>query len=196
MSDHFNDTDVDLFFSEMDGVKPFQQDKVVTPVKKAKAALEQLANNQYRNQYSVILAKLDELTVTPLADPLDPISYRSDGMQSGVFKNLRLAKYDIDARIDIRGLSLTQAMQELLSYLIDCYNKNTRVILVQHGLGKENSEFPAKLKAALNTWLPHIPVVQGAHSALTQHGGSSACYILLKKNEHQKQLNRELHAKK
>lgn len=196
MSDHFNDVDADLFFSQMDGVKPFQQDKVVTPTKNAKAALEQLAFNQSRNQYGVIMSKLEELTIVKLNDPLDPISYRSDGMQSGVFKNLRLAKYDIDARIDIRGLSIAQAMQELVSHLIDCYNKNTRVILVRHGIGKENEAFPAKLKAALNTWLPHIGLVQGAHSALTQHGGASACYILLKKNEQQKQLNRELHAKK
>jgi len=48
----------------------------------------------------------------------------------------------------------------------------------------------------LAAWLDHIPELMCAHSALPQHGGSGALYILLKKSEYKKQETRERHHKR
>lgn len=60
-------------------------------------------------------------------------------------------------------------------------------------MAKVRSNPPALMKSYLATWLEQISDVMGYHSALRQHGGCGAVYVMLKKSPEKKLDNRERH---
>lgn len=188
-------SDSDLFFQQMADVTPLKQDAVQTPTSNANAALNSFYKQQASKQIESIKSDLEQVQVN-YVEPDDFISYKSPGLQAGVFKNLRLAKYDIECKIELQGLSIKEARKKLLNELHECQQRNIRVVLIKHGVGLENKTQPAKLKSHLNAWLPLFPYVIAFHTAQTHHGGYGAVYALLTKNEQAKLANREIHAKK
>ncbi|WP_372766893.1 DNA endonuclease SmrA [Pseudoalteromonas sp.] len=190
-----SNSDSDLFLQQMADVTPLKQDAITTASNNAKNALDNFYKQQSSKQVSLLNDALKNTQVTFIA-PDDYISFKSPGLQAGVFKNLRLAKYDIDAKIELQGLSIKEAQNTLISELTLCHRRNIRVVLIKHGVGKENTEQPAKLKSYVNAWLVNFPFVLGFHTAQTHHGGYGAVYVLLSKNEQAKLANREIHAKK
>jgi DNA-nicking Smr family endonuclease len=190
-----SNSDSDFFLQQMADVTPLKQDAITTPGTNAKNALNNFYKQQSSKQISLLNDALTNTQVTFIA-PDDYISFKSPGLQAGVFKNLRLAKYDIDAKIELQGLSIKEAQETLINELTLCHRRNIRVVLIKHGVGKENTEQPAKMKSYVNAWLVHFPFVLGFHTAQTHHGGYGAVYVLLSKNEQAKLANREIHAKK
>jgi DNA-nicking Smr family endonuclease len=190
-----SNSDSDFFLQQMADVTPLKQDAITTPSTNAKNALNNFYKQQSSKQISLLNDALTNTQVTFIA-PDDYISFKSPGLQAGVFKNLRLAKYDIDAKIELQGLSIKEAQETLINELTLCHRRNIRVVLIKHGVGKENTEQPAKMKSYVNAWLVHFPFVLGFHTAQTHHGGYGAVYVLLSKNEQAKLANREIHAKK
>ncbi|MFY8349990.1 DNA endonuclease SmrA [Pseudoalteromonas sp. SSM20] len=190
-----SNSDSDFFLQQMADVTPLKQDAITTPSTNAKNALNNFFKQQSSKQISLLNDALTNTQVTFIA-PDDYISFKSPGLQAGVFKNLRLAKYDIDAKIELQGLSIKEAQDTLINELTLCHRRNIRMVLIKHGVGKENTEQPAKMKSYVNAWLVHFPFVLGFHTAQTHHGGYSAVYVLLSKNEQAKLANREIHAKK
>lgn len=190
-----SNSDSDFFLQQMADVTPLKQDAITTPSTNAKNALNNFYKQQSTKQISLLNDALTNTQVTFIA-PDDYISFKSPGLQAGVFKNLRLAKYDIDAKIELQGLSIKEAQDTLINELTLCHRRNIRVVLIKHGVGKENTEQPAKMKSYVNAWLVHFPFVLGFHTAQTHHGGYGAVYVLLSKNEQAKLANREIHAKK
>jgi len=51
-------------------------------------------------------------------DPHDFITYKQDGIQDGVYKNLRLGKYEIDTRLTLKHLKFDDARLTIYSTLI------------------------------------------------------------------------------
>ncbi|AIY65005.1 DNA endonuclease SmrA [Pseudoalteromonas piratica] len=188
-------SDSDFFLQQMADVTPLKQDAINTPNNSAKNALSSFYKQQSSKQLLQLKDALKNTQVEFVA-PDDYISFKSPGLQAGVFKNLRLAKYDIDAKIELQGLSIKEAQDTLINELSTCHRRNIRVVLIKHGVGKENTEQPAKMKSYVNAWLVHFPFVLGFHTAQTQHGGYGSVYVLLSKNEQAKLANREIHAKK
>lgn len=131
-----------------------------------------------------------------LVDPKDQLAYKRDGVQEGVFKNLRLGKYELDTSINLQGKRLMEARQELFKGIRDCHQRGLRTLLLQHGMGLNSKPHPALLKSYVNKWLTQMPEVLAFHSALKHQGGYGACYVLLRKNQEQKLDNRERHAKR
>ncbi len=127
---------------------------------------------------------------TELVDPLAVLSFQRPGVQHGVFKNLRLGKYSLDARLDLHKLNVEQARKQLFQFIIDCQENDVRAALITHGKG-EGRETPAKLKSCVAHWLPELPQVLAFHTAKKQHGGYGATYVLLKKSDKQKEETRE-----
>ena len=187
--------DSDLFLQQMADVKPLKQDAVQKQGTNAKQALNSFYKQQADKQLKLIKDSLDQAQIK-YVEPDDYIAYKSPGLQAGVFKNLRLAKYDIEGKIELQGLSINDAKEKLLYELTQCQKRNIRVVLIKHGIGIENKTQPAKLKSHINTWLTLFPFVLGFHTAQTQHGGYGSTYVLLTKNEQAKLTNREIHAKK
>ncbi|MBQ4836202.1 MULTISPECIES: DNA endonuclease SmrA [Pseudoalteromonas] len=190
-------TDEELFLASMGDVVPLAQDN--------RAQLEKQKSQPTEAQLARREAAQKELDFDPnflsteyvdLLDPHDQLGYKKDGVQEGVYKNLRLGKYQIDATLDLHGKSFVEARQALFEFVVDCQKRNIRVLLIRHGIGLKSKPFPAILKSYCNKWLQEIPCVLAFHSALTCHGGSGSTYTLLKKSEEKKLENREIHAKR
>lgn len=131
-----------------------------------------------------------------ILDPFEPLEWKREGIQDGVFRNVRLGKYQIDARLDLLKKRPEQALDELLSFIPECSELGIRYILITHGRAHQ-ADAPANiLRSFLNTWLPDLAQVMAFHSAQPQHGGLAATYVMLRKNEEQRQANWERHQKR
>ena len=156
-----------------------QRATVVTPgiERRRKAAQSEQVND---------INELDPITVIKQVDPLSYLEYQRPGVQHGVYKNLRMGKYEIQSRIDLHRHSVDQAMSALKRFIGDCHQHSIRCALITHGKGEGRRE-PAKLKSCVNHWLRQFDQVLAFHSAQKQHGGLGATYVLIKKDKSAKQ---------
>lgn len=121
----------------------------------------------------------------------DVVGYKRPGMQDGVYRKLRLGRYEIEARLDLHRRTLEQSEKELVRFFKDCISHDLRTVLVMPGKGDRNELTPAVLKSHLAHWFKDMDEVQAYHTAQPQHGGAGAFYVLLKKSERKKMLARE-----
>jgi DNA-nicking Smr family endonuclease len=183
------------FLTECEGVKPLKaQDTVhISPEK------DLLAKQLKRAAIGSTIDMLDNYLTLEKVEPIDPydyISHKQDGVQHGVFRNLRLGKYQINAILNIQQSRFEDARTQLFTRILEVYQTGERMMLVRHGLGLNSRPFKAFLKSYVNQWLLQMPQVIAFHTALGKHGGNSAVYVLLKKNPQQKADNSEMHRKK
>ena len=129
-------------------------------------------------------------TMNPLADqgiePLDAwyvLDFKRPGIQNGVYKKLRMGKYDIEARLDLHRMTVKQARDEVLGFVKDAMQLGLRTVLIMHGKGQRKAEVErtAVLKGYVNQWLQDLDDVQAFHSAQPVHGGTGAVYLLMKR---------------
>lgn len=130
-----------------------------------------------------------------MVDPLAILEYKRPGIQHGVYRNLRLGKYSIDARLDLHRYTVDQARQQVYQFVQDCLKHDIRCALITHGKGEGRAQ-PPILKSCVAHWLPQIPQVQAFHSAQKHHGGTGATYVLVKKSEKKRQQDLERHQKR
>lgn len=189
-------TDDELFRMEMGDVEPLKQDKRVTL--KTAAAVDASAEIR-RDAAQAVTQKDTNFLAGEFIEPVEPhgiLSFVRPGVQHGVYKNLRLGKYRIDARLDLHRMSVEQARKAVYQFISDCMEYGVRCVLINHGKGEGRKPQPAYLKSCVAHWLPQFDSVLAFHSAQKQQGGSGAVYILLKKGERQRLENREKHAKR
>ena len=124
---------------------------------------------------------LDPASIIEQVDPLAYLEFVRPGVQHGVYKNLRLGKYEIQSRLDLHRHTVEQARNALWLVVDDCHKHGVRCALVTHGKG-EGREQPARLKSCVNHWLRQFDQVLAFHSAQKTHGGVGATYILVKKD--------------
>nr|AHG53051.1 COG2840 Uncharacterized protein conserved in bacteria [uncultured bacterium B3TF_MPn1] len=179
----------DLFAGEMEGVKPLRQNRArlhkVDEDTPGKAVRRASAVSQK--------AKLDPLASdnVPKLKSNDVLEFQRAGLQHGVYKNLRLGRYDIEARLDLHRMTVDEARREVFQFLRQCREYELRTVIILHGKGDRNPDKVATIKSHLAVWLPQIEEVLAFHSAQKQHGGTGAVYVMLKKGERSKQTNRE-----
>jgi DNA-nicking Smr family endonuclease len=121
--------------------------------------------------------------------PYDPLEFRRDGVQYGVFRKLKQGGYALESRLDLHRMTVEQARTALFQFIHDCLANDLRTVLVLHGKG-ERSETPARLKNCVAHWLKALDAVQAYASAQPQHGGSGAVYVLLRKSERSREQTR------
>lgn len=196
LNDSPDNSDDDLFFQEMQGVKPIQTKARVQLAKadlsKANAAARKLAAEK---QAEVADKNHLQTSEVKRIGPHDILGYKRPGIQDGVFRKLRLGKYEIEARLDLHRRTVEQARSELFRFIHDCMDHDIRCILILPGKGDRNIEDPGILKSYLVHWLEDLDDVQAFHTAQKHHGGSGAFYVLLRKSERKKQEARERYSK-
>jgi len=108
-------SDFDLFLTSMEDVTPITHDTVTLPPKNHKAVIAQQEKNKAA-QSDLVSEQFNPLDEPlELLDPLAILSFKKEGVQSAVFKNLRLAKYQLDATLDLHGQLLKNAHASLLT---------------------------------------------------------------------------------
>ncbi|MCQ3829027.1 DNA endonuclease SmrA [Microbulbifer elongatus] len=192
-------TDLDDFRGAMGAlgdVKPLSpRQRHSAPKKSTKDPLNQRARREAATAQTYReLNPLGGEYVEPV-EPFDPIEFKRDGVQNGVYRNLRLGKYTVDARLDLHNHTVEMARSALYQFVRDCVEADVRCALVTHGKG-EGRKTPAMLKSCVNAWLPQLDEVLAFHSAQKQHGGLGATYLLLRKSERKRQQNLEQHQRR
>ncbi|MEX1033225.1 MAG: DNA endonuclease SmrA [Cellvibrionaceae bacterium] len=192
-----SDSDDDLFRQAVGEVKPI---KAPPRVPLAKDSPVGSPGVERRRQAAV--AQAVEGGGVPSGDyihPVDPhdiLDFKRPGIQHGVYKNLRLGKYAVDAQLDLHRMTVDQARQAVGQFIGDCLAHNVRCALINHGKGEHRQPHPALLKSCVAHWLPQFEAVMAFHTAQKQHGGTGASYVLLKKSEKKRQDNLEKHQRK
>ncbi len=125
-----------------------------------------------------------------LLSPDDIVTYKNAGVQDGVFKKLRLGKYEIQARLDLHQKNLIQARNSVTEFVRVCIKLDIRSAIIIHGRGAQ-SDPPAVLKSYVSLWLPQFEDVLAIHSTQRHHGGAGSLYVLFKKSPANKIENRE-----
>lgn len=189
------DQDDDIFAREMSDVQKIKSDARVA-LKKG-TLTEDVARERRAAAAAVTREDTNFLSAEHIdpVQPLDILEYKRPGVQHGVYRNLRLGKYAIDARLDLHRMTVDEARRALYQFVRDCMDNDIRCALVTHGKGEGRAQ-PALLKSCVANWLPQFDDVLAFHSAQKRHGASGATYILLKKSEQKRQENWEKHSRR
>ncbi|WP_237067742.1 DNA endonuclease SmrA [Microbulbifer guangxiensis] len=180
---------------QLGDVKPLKRERRVPLKKQQEAVLDlrarrEAATHEKVQEFNPLAGEF----VEPV-DPWDPLEFKRDGVQNGVYRNLRLGKYQVDARLDLHRHSVESARRAVFEFVRDCLEADVRCALITHGKG-EGRKQPALLKSCVNAWLPQLDEVLAFHSAQKQHGGLGATYVLLRKSERKRQDNLERHQRR
>lgn len=109
-------------------------------------------------------------------------------------RKLSSGKQEIEAMIDLHGLTQRQAHSALINFLKNAQSQNHRHVLVITGKGKvidkRNTKFdtenrePGVLKRVVPNWLDEMPELVQSHTTSHQrHGGEGALYVYLRKSK-------------
>ena len=96
---------------------------------------------------------------------------------------LRRGEWPSERRVDLHGLSASEARRELVSEVQDAAAAGERCVLVIHGRGLHSESGPV-LRDGVLAWLTAPPLaarVMAFASALPRDGGAGACYVLLRR---------------
>ena len=115
--------------------------------------------------------------------PLNPRSFGDVGSMVGSSqhhqKHIRAKQVIIDARLDLHGLTRSNALEILQKFIIEAQIRRHEWILVITGKG--DSKNPHTLKKLVPQWLDQIHLVAGYSSAKPNDGGSGAYYVKLRR---------------
>lgn len=116
------------------------------------------------------------VALRPAADPFDTTGI--DGKRAA---KLRKGELEIDARIDLHGLTLAPAHAALGDFILSCRARDLRVVLVITGKGDGKG---GALKRLVPLWLRETPLAGGIAAlspAHSRHGGAGAIYVYLRR---------------
>jgi len=98
-------------------------------------------------------------------------------------KSLRQGDIEIDAKLDLHGLTQIEAFDALTDFMERKTKAGKRCLLIITGKGRGGS---GVLRRSLQGWLDQLPQAKrilALRSAAPQHGGDGAFYVLLRKKE-------------
>jgi DNA-nicking Smr family endonuclease len=112
-------------------------------------------------------------------------------MDHGAYKRMQRGKLKPEARIDLHGMTLSQAHPALMRFILDAHDVDKRLVLVITGKGKDRDNAPdpipirrGVLRHQVPNWL-HAPplgaIVLDIREAHVRHGGGGAYYVYLRK---------------
>lgn len=164
--------DSTFFDSAMQGVKPIKNTKVQlkSPAPKP-IRMPQQTTEPEADLFSDFESEL------PVSGE-EILQFSRPGIQHKILRNLRNGKYNIEATLDLHGMTVVEAQQAASRFLLKCQRHDIRHVLVIHGKGRGKSK--PILKNKLNNWLRQTGQVLAFCSATNREGRTGALYVLLK----------------
>lgn len=187
--------DDDLFESEMRGVRRLPEQPVPVRPRRGAPTLSQLARREAAGQGPATNREALSLPEQVReVGPHDLVGLKKDGVQEGVYRKLRLGKYEPQSRLDLHRVTLKDARIQVTDFLNSASHHGLRTVLITHGKGY-HSITPGRLKSYVLHWLEEWDLVLAFHSAKPWHGGAGATYVLLRKAPEASLRNREQYSK-
>ena len=109
---------------------------------------------------------------------------RAAGLDRRTQTRMRRGQIDIEARIDLHGLTQVEAHRALHAFLLGSRDADRRAVLVITGKGRGSGE--GVLRDAVPRWLNEgsiRPMIRAFSHAAPKHGGGGALYVLLKRRK-------------
>jgi DNA-nicking Smr family endonuclease len=141
-----------------------------------RAAVKQL-------KFSAPRAKLSKKIITvdlydkpdETISPTDILFYSRGGLQHKTLKNLKTGKIPTSSELDLHGLTVHEARENLSDFIKNALQKNVRCVRIIHGKGNI-------LKNHVVQWLKQINEVLAFASAVPRQGGTGAVSVILKRS--------------
>lgn len=113
----------------------------------------------------------------------------TDNLDRNTASKFVKGKLNIDARLDLHGLTEKNAFTAVKNFIQNSYAKGFRCLLIITGKGIKNDDLPwyetkGVIKEAFPDWLncdDIRPFILSASQAIRNDGGSGAFYVLLKR---------------
>ena len=106
------------------------------------------------------------------------------GLDPRIFNKLKAGAYSVEAHLDLHGLTLEPAWQEVTDFIRRQYTQGRRCLLLVTGRGLNSPDGRGVLRGQVQSWLTRDPlrrVVLAFVTAQPRHGGAGALYVLLRK---------------
>ncbi len=110
----------------------------------------------------------------------DVLDFARPGIQQRVMHDLRRGYLEIGAELDLHGLTVRYAREDLNRFLAACLERGVRCARIIHGKGYGSEGKQPVLKQKLNLWLRQREDVLAFTSAPRHDGGTGAAYVLLR----------------
>ncbi len=172
-----SEDDMALFRDAVGEVKEVRHDRVEA----SKPARSPVVRRSENDDKSVMAALLDDLSEADFLETGEHLSHTQPGVQRSVLKKLKSGRYSIQNEIDLHGLTVEEARQDLSAFLKEAQELRHLCVRVIHGKGRKTAERAPRLKPAVNLWLQRNRQVLAFCSARMNDGGTGAVYVLLKR---------------
>jgi len=172
-----SDDDRALFRDAVGNVKSVANDKAPNTTAKPSARVK----SSQRDDRSVMESLLSELSEADLLETGEHLSYTAPGVQRTVLRKLKSGKYAIQAELDLHGMTLAIAKNELSGFLIECQHRRLLCVRIIHGKGRKHADKAPRMKPAVNQWLQGNKKILAFCSARSNDGGTGAVYALMKR---------------
>jgi DNA-nicking Smr family endonuclease len=168
--------DQDLWQKVTEGVRPLKgREHPKPPEEGKKTAHEPPAGKATPTPPKTPLRGAPEQATQPIP--------RASGINRRDAERLKRGKMQIDAYLDLHGMTLAQAHQALRAFVVRSQASERRCLLVITGTGR-TKEGGGALRRELPQWLAEPGLagrVLGLEQAQPQHGGAGAFYLLLRR---------------
>lgn len=112
----------------------------------------------------------------------DDIKSARKSVDNRTQNKLKSGSIRYEDRIDLHGMLLKQAHDELIYFLKTSQQRGLKCVLVIHGKGTNSQSNMGQIKQQIPHWLENLDCVLSFTSALPKHGGTGAMYVLLRKS--------------
>ncbi|MFP4252446.1 MAG: Smr/MutS family protein [Guyparkeria sp.] len=127
---------------------------------------------------------VDTVNLSDLAEAPEhgeQVQYVRPGVQKTILRKLKRGGYSVSASLDLHGLTVEQARQEVGAFIRSERGEVRRCVRIVHGKGYRSADGQPVLKTLLNRWLPQRDDVVAFCSAPPHDGGTGALYVLLRR---------------
>lgn len=111
----------------------------------------------------------------------EELTFRRSGIQDAVMKRLRRGYYRVESELDLHGLTVPEAKNELRDFLARVIARQCRCVRIIHGKGRGSGPRGPVIKQAVNVILRRTDLVVAFCSARPVDGGTGAIYVLLQR---------------
>ena len=110
------------------------------------------------------------------------VEFHRSGLSKKIIRKLQKGSYSIQAELDLHGMTVNDANEELKTFINSCVLHNYTCVRVIHGKGLGSGDRGPVLKYEVTRLLKKWKQVVAFVSARQVDGGTGAVYVLLKRN--------------
>ncbi|MCJ7557569.1 MAG: Smr/MutS family protein [Gammaproteobacteria bacterium] len=133
------------------------------------------------DEAQVLGDSLDLSSLEGILDNGDHLNYCRSGVSEQILRKLRRGRFSVQAEIDLHGLTVVRAREELNSFLAECRREQLGCVRIVHGKGLRSGHAGPVLKSKVAVWLRQAVYVVAYTSARPVDGGTGALYVLLER---------------